>query len=95
MEAKVGEAVTRMSWAVSMLGLPATPFPLVTTREADPATMVRSAQVSAAVWAARPVPASASTAARSLAKTRVGFPACPSPLVTVIPAAGAVRVRRA
>src|SRR5882672_12228321 len=55
-------------------------------------TALLAVQVSVAVRLAIPVVDKASKAPKSLARTSVGLPATPSPLVTVIPAAGAVTV---
>ena len=57
-----------------------------------PAAIDLCAHVLVAVRTPIPVPAKLSKANKSCAKAKVGLPATPLPLVTVIPLAGAIRV---
>ena len=80
--------------STAIVGLPLTPLPCVTPMPA-PAATERCAQASLPVRTAKPVEPSPSNADKSFASARVGLADTPSPLVTVIPAAGPVIVRAA
>lgn len=74
-----------------IVGLPDTPSPF-DIETPEPAVMVRVVQVSVAVLVAKPVVEIPSTAAKSLANAKVGFPATPVAFEMVIPAAGGISV---
>lgn len=78
--------------ASAIVGAPDTPSPFVMVVSLAVPVTDLVVQVLAAVLTAIPVVARPSKAFRSSARTSVGLPATPLPLVTVMPAAGAVRV---